>query len=117
MDDNKLSVNNMVEMAMGLSMASLFSQAMNSAFSNSTRILTNEQLNTPARYIHAIIDGEQKGPFSLGEIMAMIQSGNIVPETYMWKPGMPEWKPAKEITDITPGLEQIPPAGPQNESL
>lgn len=115
-DESKLSVNNMVEMAMGLSMASLFSQAMNSAFSNSTRILKDDPMYAPARYIHAIVNGEQKGPFSSGEIMSMIQSGTIVPETYMWKPGMPEWKPAKDITDITPGLELIPPAAPQNES-
>lgn len=113
-DKSKLSVDNMVEMAMGLSMASLFSQAMNSAFANSTRI-QHDPLNTPAKYLYAIIDGEQKGPYSPGEIMAFIHAGSVTPETYMWKPGMPEWKRAKEITDIAPGIELVPPAAPQND--
>lgn len=113
-DKSKLSVDNMVEMAMGLSMASLFSQAMNSAFDNSTW-MQNTPLNTPAKYLYAIINGKQEGPFSPGEILAFIQAGKITPETYMWKPGMPEWKFAKEITDIAPGIDLIPPAAPQKK--
>lgn len=110
-DESKLSVDNMVEMAMGLSMASLFNQAMNSAFANSTR-QQDTPLNTPAKYLYAIIDGKQEGPFSPGEILASVQSGKITPETYMWKPGMPEWKLAKEITDIAPGIDLVPPTAP-----
>lgn len=112
-DQSKLSVDHMVEMAMGLSMASLFSQALNSAFANSTA-QQQAPLNTPAKYIYAILDGKQQGPFSPGEIVAFIQSGHLTRETYMWKPGMPEWKLAKDITDIGPVADAFPPATPQN---
>ena len=74
-------------------------------------------MNAPAKYIYAIIDGQQQGPFSLGEIMDSIRSGKIVPETYMWKPGMQEWKLAKEITDIAPAVDMLPPETPKNEGL
>ncbi len=110
-DDNNLSINNMVEMATGLSMASLFTQAMNSAFTN-TVYQQNSPLNTPAKYLYAIINGQQAGPFSPGEILVQIQAGNITPETYMWKPGMMEWKFAKDITDIALNINLTPPMNP-----
>lgn len=111
-DQSKLSVDGMIEMAMGLSMASLFSQAMNSAFANSSR-MQQTPLDTPAKYIYAILNGKQAGPYSPGEIMALIRSGDITPETYMWKPGMLEWKLAKDIQDIGPVEDAFPPATPQ----
>lgn len=107
-DGSKLSVNNMVELAMGLSMASLFAQAMNATFQNNARMLGNNEVAVPPKYIYAIIDGQQQGPFSQGEVMQLIRDEKVTLETYIWKAGMPEWKPAKEVTDITPGLEQTP---------
>lgn len=113
-DDSKLSVNKMVEFAMGLSMASLFTKAMETAYNN-TRWRDSDLMQAPAKYVYAIVGGVQKGPFSLGEVMQMIKSGDITPETYMWKPGMPEWKLAKDITDIAPGLEFMPPQSPKTD--
>lgn len=104
----------MVDMAMGLSMASLFNQQLSTSVNNALKPMNNAQAAAPAKYIYAIIGGKQQGPFSLGEIMEMVKNGDIVPESYMWKPGMPEWKQASDISDIAPGLDQIPPVIPQN---
>lgn len=106
-----LSVNNMVEFAMGISMASLFANAMNSAYTNSMR-LNNDQAIAPPKYIHVVVNGKTRGPLSLGEVISMVQSGDITPDTYMWKPGMPEWKPAKDITDVGFSFNAIPPQMP-----
>ncbi|MDR3268179.1 MAG: DUF4339 domain-containing protein [Tannerella sp.] len=111
-NDSKLSVNNMVELAMGLSMASLFANAMNDTYRNTARLVHNDQLAAPPKYIHAIVGGQQKGPYSLGEISVMVQAGDITPDTFMWKPGMPEWKKANEITDISPTFDIQPPRLP-----
>lgn len=116
-DESKLSVNRMVEMAMGLSMASLFAQAMNANYTNTARTLNNDQLNTPTRYIHAIIEGVQKGPFTLGEIISLIKAGSITPQSYVWKPGMIKWELAKDVHDIAPSLEQSCMQPPKSESL
>ncbi len=116
MEDGKLSVNNMVEMAMGLSMASLFTQAMNNAAANTNRMINNDRIGVPPRYIHAITDGVKKGPFSVGEIVAMIRSGEVTQDTYLWKPGMLEWKCAKDIDDISLELHDAPPAEPKPEN-
>jgi len=111
-DDSKISVNNMMELAMGLSMASLFASAMNTTYKNTARVLDNDQVSAPPKYIHAIVGGVQKGPFSIGEITAMIQSGDITMDTYMWKPGMPEWQFARDISDIGPTFDLTPPQIP-----
>lgn len=112
MDDSKLSVNNLVEFAMGISMASLFAEAMNSAQQNNMRLLTNNQMTVPPKYIHVIVGGKTVGPLSLGEVVTMIQSGDITPDTYMWKPGMADWKAAREVTDLGIEVNMTPPQMP-----
>lgn len=110
-DNSNLSINNMVEFAMSISMASLFADAMNSAYKNTTRF-GNEQFTAPPRYIHVIVNGKTQGPLSLGEIISMIQSKDITPDTYMWKPGMADWKHAKDITNIGVTFDTTPPQMP-----
>jgi len=111
--DNKdfLSVENMVNMAMGLSMASFFAQVIGKTNDN---MLKSMDLggSVPQRYIYAMIDGRQQGPFSLGELAEHIRSGAVTPETYIWKVGMREWKPAREVEDIMPTFGTFPPQVP-----
>lgn len=109
MRDDKLSINNMVEFAMGISMASLFTKAMSNAFDNTQRLMNNNELSCAQKYIYAIVEGAQSGPYSLFDVVDMIKSGTITPETYLWKAGMPQWMLAKNITDIAPNFELIPP--------
>ncbi|MCH5231393.1 MAG: CD225/dispanin family protein [Muribaculaceae bacterium] len=45
---------------------------------------------------YAMIDGEQKGPFSLEELPA----NGVRPSTYIWCKGMPEWQRAEENADV-----------------
>ena len=103
----------MVELAMGLSMASLFTQAMNSTFQNTARTQTNNQMTEPPRFLYAIVGGRQQGPMSLGEVAELIRNGQVTMDTYIWKPGMPEWKRASEVDDLNPTFEIAPPAAPE----
>ncbi len=105
----------MMELAMGLSMATMFTQVMQNSFNNTPRGLVNQttQATPPPKYIHAIIGGVQRGPFSLGEVAELIRSGEITLDTYMWKPGMQEWQPAKEVADIGIQMETTPPQAPK----
>lgn len=48
-----------------------------------------------AKY-YAMIDGQQKGPFSLEEL----PSAGVRPSTYIWCKGMPDWQPAEENADV-----------------
>lgn len=44
----------------------------------------------------AIIDGEQKGPYTLEELHA----AGVTPETYIWCKEMPDWRQASEVGDV-----------------
>lgn len=48
-----------------------------------------------AKY-YAMIDGEQKGPFSLEELPAK----GVRPSTYIWCKGMPDWQKAEDNADV-----------------
>ena len=112
MSDDNLSMERMLEMAMGLSMTSLFQQAMNNTQQTLANQLNPTYVPEPPRYIYAIIDGRQQGPLSLGEVVEYIRKGVITPQTYIWKQGMQNWLPAEQVSDLTPELSAIPPQLP-----
>ena len=113
MSDSNLSIEKMVEMAMGISMGSLFAKSMNDAYANSAARLNNNQLNEPPKLIHAIINGKQEGPFSEGEILDRIQNNCITQDSYIWKPGMSEWKKASEVDQMKPSFNTQVPETPK----
>ena len=45
---------------------------------------------------YAMIEGQQKGPFSLDELA----DAGVRPSTYVWCRDMPDWQPAEEVPDI-----------------
>lgn len=112
MSDDNLSIERMMEMAMGLSMASLFQQAMSTSQQTLIKELNPAHAPEPPRYIYAVIEGQQQGPFSLGEVVEYIRKGTITPQTYIWKQGMQNWLPAEQVEDLTPELNAIPPTLP-----
>lgn len=109
MDNSNLSINNLVETAMAFSMAEMFTKAMGSISRANLNAIETTFNQPPPRYIYAVINSIQQGPFSLGEILERISAGEITPETYIWKVGMAEWRKANDVEDIRPSLEQLPP--------
>jgi ribosomal protein L7/L12 len=65
---------------------------------------------------YLFIDGKQKGPYTLGQLRSMWQSGAITANTFYWKEGFPDWH---TLTSLGPQLEHTveqspvaPPSGP-----
>jgi hypothetical protein len=57
-------------------------------------------------------DNQQLGPVSQEQIEALLQSGEITPQSLVWQEGMADWKPAGEVfVSATPT-----PAATQSES-
>jgi hypothetical protein len=50
--------------------------------------------------------GSQAGPVSRDELMALMASGQVPRNVFVWRPGMPSWAPA----DTQPELKAAPPA-------
>lgn len=49
---------------------------------------------------------EQLGPFSLLEIRTMFCSGEIDYDTFVWKPGLPQWTQVRDCQDIVQQLNK-----------
>ena len=45
---------------------------------------------------YIIVDGEQKGPFGIEDL----QSNNLSADSYIWCPGMDNWKCAKDVDEL-----------------
>ncbi|MGM9837574.1 MAG: SPFH domain-containing protein [Paludibacteraceae bacterium] len=67
---------------------------------------------------YAVVDGQQKGPFSITTIREMYDAGLVSGQTYFWKEGFPDWKHAVDIPELTsifaPNVPPTPPAIPNN---
>jgi hypothetical protein len=58
----------------------------------------------PAVVFYYNANGKPVGPLSLAEIQAKIASGEIRPDTLVWRTGAARWMAAKDFPDIAPLL-------------
>lgn len=50
---------------------------------------------------HAVVNGEQSGPFSIDKLREMMATGAIDSETYVWRDGFSDWKPLREVAELS----------------
>lgn len=55
-----------------------------------------------------LIEGNQTGPYSIGQLREQWASGEITGETLYWREGLAEWKPLEAMADVL----EPPPAVP-----
>ena len=46
------------------------------------------------------INGQQAGPFEFGLLRSKVGSGELKPETLVWRAGMGAWAPAKDVPEL-----------------
>ena len=61
---------------------------------------------------YAGIDDQQAGPFNPAALKQMIQQGRVKPDTLVWKQGMADWTPAKQVPEISGLFGSTPPPFP-----
>ncbi|MBS5111324.1 MAG: DUF4339 domain-containing protein [Coprobacillus cateniformis] len=115
-DNNKFfSMDKLVEFGMGIAIAAQMVNSMNKAL-NEIQIPGAGKvmpLQTEMVY-YAVIDGKQKGPYSITELSRLIAEKKIVKETYIWKPGMKQWDLAQNISEVLSLVALTPPPLPIN---
>lgn len=53
---------------------------------------------------HAVVDGDQQGPFSPAQLGAMISAGQIGWDAYVWREGFEDWKPAQDVEELVQAI-------------
>lgn len=49
---------------------------------------------------HISVNGAQAGPFNMQQLAQMAQNGQLTPQTYVWKQGMPNWEFAVNVPEL-----------------
>ncbi len=58
------------------------------------------------------VEGEQKGPVTLGDLEAALRDGEISRQTLVWRKGMPGWKTLDDAEELQTLFENAPPPLP-----
>lgn len=65
---------------------------------------------------HVLANGAQAGPFTIQQLAQMAHSGQLTPQTYVWKQGLANWELAGNVTELAtlftppiPGSTPPPP--------
>jgi membrane protease subunit (stomatin/prohibitin family) len=56
--------------------------------------------------------GQQQGPFDLAGLATQVTSGALTPATLVWKQGMTQWVPARDVPELAAVLASTPPPPP-----
>lgn len=113
----------MMGMAMGGAMGSQMANMMN-GFGQTTQPMQQTPAMggmqapppLPAVQFSVAINGQQYGPYNMQQLQQMVQTGQLTPQTYVWKQGMPAWDMAGNQPELaalfaspTPGAVPPPP--------
>lgn len=93
--------------AMGQQMAGMMNQMGNAM---------NGQMNTPppppSTQYHVSVNGQQVGPFNMGQLQQMVQQGQFTPQSYVWKQGMAGWELASNVPELGSLFQSTTPPPP-----
>jgi len=55
----------------------------------------------PARWFH-LVNGERQGPVMLDEMRELVLEGSLVPDSWVWADGMPDWMRVSDVPALVP---------------
>lgn len=96
--------------AMGQQMAGMMNQ-MGQTVNQSYQQAQQTPPQVPQMDFYVLIGGQQSGPHSVAQLRQLIASGQLTPDTYVWKAGMANWDFAKN-TDVNSLFPVAPPPPP-----
>jgi len=62
-----------------------------------TRVVSNEGSEP---IWHAVLNGDQQGPFSIDQLRELMGQGQIDTETYVWRDGFDGWLPMRDVVEL-----------------
>lgn len=77
-----------------------------------TRVV--EQPTEPDQIWHVVVNGDQQGPFTPGQIGEMLTQHMIDWEAFVWKDGFDNWLPARDVEELVKAVMGEGDAGSQD---
>ena len=100
-------------MGMGFAMANQMGQAMAGGQGQTPAAApSSTPPPPPAAQYHVAVDGQTTGPFSMADLRAKAQSGELTRDTHVWNEGMGGWQRAGDVDAFTSVFGAVPPPPP-----
>lgn len=61
------------------------------------------------------INGQQAGPFEAALLVSKARSGELTPDTLVWRQGMSQWTAARDVPELSGALGAAPPPIPPSQ--
>lgn len=58
------------------------------------------------------VNGQSYGPYNMQQLQQMVQSGQLTPNSYVWKQGMANWEMAGNVVELANLFGAVPPPPP-----
>lgn len=99
MDESSFfSLDKLVDFGCGMAIATQMANSMNASLSHMRAPGADYSLQGPhAENVHyAVLDGQATGPLSTTELTKLIAEKRVTGSTYVWRPGMADWRHAAD---------------------
>ena len=111
------SIDRLVEFGLTLGVATQMANSMNASLQTMQvpgagnpvrpKLLAEDQ---PLFYV--VLGGRSVGPLATSELSRLIAERRVTRETYVWKPGMPDWQLAESVPEVLKLVALAPPPVP-----
>lgn len=118
MDESSFySVDRLVEFGLSLGIATQMANSMNASLQamqipGAGNPMMSNALAEDQPLLYVVLDGKSVGPLATSEFSRLIAEKRVTKETYVWKPGMSDWKLAENVPEVLRLVALTPPPVP-----
>ena len=122
MDESSFySIDRLVEFGLTLGVATQMASSMNASLQamqipGARNPMQPNALTEDQPLFYAVLDGKSVGPLAISELSRLIAEKRVTKETYVWKPGMPDWQLAENVPEVLKLVALTPPPVPNEVS-
>lgn len=111
------SIDRLVEFGLTLSVATQMANSMNASLQamqipGARNPMQPNVLAEDRPLFYVVLDGKSVGPLATSELSRLIAEKRVTKETYVWKPGMPDWQLAENVPEVLKLVALTPPPVP-----
>lgn len=108
------SIDRLVEFGFSMAVATQMANSMNIGIQSMvTPGVDNTLLPGSQPVWYAVLDGSAVGPLSTAELAYLITEKRVTKESYVWRPGMPDWELAEDVPEVLRLVALTPPPVPE----
>ena len=111
------SIDRLVEFGLTLGVATQMANSMNASLQamlvpGARNPMQPNALAEDQPLLYVVLDGKSVGPLAISELSRLIGEKRVTKETYVWKPGMPDWQLAESVPEVLKFVALMPPPVP-----